>query len=228
MRRIAKVLIRMSLVLVSVGNLHAQDNNDETRLNTNLGMTISAPLNPTARFVDVGWGTVYGAGYNFNRRNAVIGEVMWNWLTPTGATLLPIRAALHASDIGGHGNLVALTANYRYELRGKALGTYFIGGGGLYYRNASLSRSVITGTSTICDPAWLWWGFTCESGTVTTNETLASSSSSAFGGNAGFGFTARVGGPDPPYRVYVETRYHYAPNKHFNTQLIAVTVGIRY
>jgi len=27
--------------------------------------------------------------------------------------------------------------------------------------------------------------------------TLASSSSSAFGGNAGFGFAARVGGPDP-------------------------------
>jgi len=228
MTRIAKLLIQMSLVLISVGNLHAQDRNDETRFNTNLGMTISAPLNPTARFVDIGWGTVYGAGYNFNRRNGVIGEFMWNWLSPTGGALLPIRAAAHAFDINGHGNLIALTANYRYELRGKVLGTYLIGGGGLYYRNARLNRSVITGTDVVCNPIWFWWGFTCQSGTVTSNETVASSSSSAFGGNAGFGFTARVGEPDPPYRVYVETRYHYAPNKHINTQLVVVTVGIRY
>jgi hypothetical protein len=228
MTRIANILISISLTLLSAGYLHAQDHNDETRFNTNLGMTISAPLNPTARFVSVGWGTVYGAGYNFNRRNGVIGEVMWNRLNSTEAALLPIRSALNAFDIGGHGNLVALTANYRFELRGKVLGTYLIGGGGLYYRNASLTRSVVTGTNIVCNPVWFWWGYTCESGTVTSNQTLASSSSSAFGGNAGFGFTARVGEPDPPYRIYVETRYHYAPNKHISTQLIAITVGIRY
>jgi hypothetical protein len=131
----------MSLVLVYTGNLHAQDDlTGETKFNTNLGMTVSAPLNPTARFVHVGWGVAYGAGYNFNRRNAVIGEVMWNRLSPTNAALLPIRAALQSSQISGHGNLVALTANYRFELRGKVLGTYFIGGGGLYYRNASLQQ----------------------------------------------------------------------------------------
>jgi hypothetical protein len=56
--------------------------------------------------------------------------------------------------------------------------------------------------------------------------TVASSGSTAFGANAGIGFTIRVG--EAPYRVYVESRYHHAPTKNVNTQLIAITVGIRY
>jgi hypothetical protein len=44
--------------------------------------------------------------------------------------------------------------------------------------------------------------------------------------NGGVGFTIRVG--EAPYRFYVESRYHYAPTKNINTQLVAVTVGFRY
>jgi hypothetical protein len=61
---------------------------------------------------------------------------------------------------------------------------------------------------------------------VTADQTLRSSSSSAFGANGGIGFTVRVG--DAPWRVYVESRYHYAPTHRINTQLVITTVGIRY
>jgi Outer membrane protein beta-barrel domain len=171
-------------------------------------------------------GIDYGAGYNFTRRHAVVGEVMWNWLYPTDGVLQPIRQALQSPDINGHGNLVALTANYRFELRGRVLGAYFIGGGGWYHRNASLSRQIPAGTNISCTPAFLWWGFDCTSGTTTTNLTLASSSSNALGVNGGIGFTVRVG--DAPYRFYVESRYHYAPTKNINTQIVVISVGIRY
>jgi hypothetical protein len=105
-------------------------------------------------------------------------------------------------------------------------GTYLIGGGGWYFRKNWLSSEVSSGTGTACTPAWLWWGFTCTSGSVTADQTLATSTTNAWGVNAGVGFTVRVG--EAPYRLYTEARYHYAPTKNVSTQFIAVTVGIRY
>jgi hypothetical protein len=49
---------------------------------------------------------------------------------------------------------------------------------------------------------------------------------SALGANGGVGFTVRVGAA--PWRMYIESRYHYAPTKNINTQLVITTIGIRY
>lgn len=222
-------LLLLGLLLIPESAIRAQEEgggDDNPKFNTNLGWPVSAPLNPIAQFAGAGTGVIYGAGYNFTRRHGVLGEFMWDWLNPGGGALTPVRVALQLNDISAHSNLYALTANYRFELRGRALGIYFIGGGGWYVRKSSLSKVVVTGTTVTCTPVWLWWGAACSSGIVTANQTLLSSSSSALGGNAGIGFTARVG--DAPYRMYVETRYHYANTRTINTQLVVATVGIRY
>jgi hypothetical protein len=222
-----KAIIGITFLAIAHCIVYAQDEgDDDPKGNTNLGMPISAPLNPTAQFVNLGLGTTIGAGYNFTRRHAVVGEFMWNNLFPTNGALNPIRVALQNPNINAHGNLFAFTGNYRYELRGKVLGAYLIGGGGYYFRNSHLSQKITTGSDLTCNPTWVWWGFTCESGVVTANQTLASSSSHSMGVNGGFGFTARVG--DAPYRVYVESRYHYAPGRAVSTHIIAVTFGVRY
>jgi hypothetical protein len=223
----AKLLLLITVVTIAGCNIHAQDEgDDDPKGNVNLGMPISGPLNPTAQFVNLGLGTTVGAGYNFTRRHAVVGEFMWNNLFPTNGALAPIKAASQNPNLSAGGNLYAFTGNYRFELRGKAVGTYLIGGGGWYYRNTHLSQKITTGSSITCNPTWLWWGFSCESGSVTANQTLGSSASHALGINGGIGFTARVG--DAPYRIYLESRYHYAPTKGVSTHLVAVTVGIRY
>ena len=74
------VIVVLSLVTLGwFGTLYAQDDfGEDSKLNTNLGFTLGVPVNPTARFVTYGWGFVAGAGYNFNRRNALVGEVMWD------------------------------------------------------------------------------------------------------------------------------------------------------
>jgi hypothetical protein len=112
------------------------------------------------------------------------------------------------------------------ELRGKAFGIYFIGGPGWYYRTASLSRPVPEGTTIACTPAWLWWGYNCAAGLVITNLTEVHSNAGALGFNGGMGVTIRVG--EAPYRMYVESRYHFAPTAGISTKLVAITVGIRY
>jgi len=140
---------------------------------------------------------------------------MWSALYPSDSSLQPIRVASNDNSITGHGNQ-----------QGKQLGAYFIGGGAWYYRTIGFSQPVTSGSETACTPAWIWWGFTCASGTVTANHTRGSYESGVFGGNVGFGFTIKVA--DAGYRMYIEPRYHYAPTKNVTRQLMEVTVGIRY
>lgn len=209
-------------LLVTSFSLWAQDEepNDNRKSNGHLGLPISIPLNPTGQLATAGTGVIYGAGYNFTRRHAVIGEFMWDWLHPNVNRLPGITSAK------AHSQLYTLTANYRFELRGERFGTYFIAGGGWYLRHSSLTQTVVSGESVTCTQEWLWWGATCSSGVVTNEHTLRSSSSSNLGANGGVGFTLRVG--DAPWRVYLESRYHYAPSRFVNTQLVITTVGIRY
>jgi hypothetical protein len=226
-RACVAVVVAMLLGIVLVCRVSAQDElGEDSRVNTNLAVTITAPLNPTAHFVNVGGGFVVGAGYNASKRNAFIGEFMWNRLGASDAALAPIRSALQTHNINGHGNLYVLTGNYRFELRGKTTGIYFIGGGGWYHRTANVTTHVATGSSITCTPTWLWWGFDCQSGTVTSNQTLASSTSDTLGANVGLGITFKVA--EPRYRIYLEARYHYAPTKNVKTELIPISMGIRF
>jgi hypothetical protein len=199
---------------------------DDPRANVNLGTPIVVPLPPTSDAVHLGFGVNVGAGYNFTRRHAAIGEFMWNHLLASNEALAKLRTGLNIPTLDAKADVYSLTGNYRFELRGQTLGAYLIGGGGLYYRHTGLSQKVTTGNAVVCQPIYLWWGFNCQGGTVTEDQTIGSFSTSTLGGNGGVGFTARVG--DAPYRVYLESRYHYAPNKYISTQLLNITFGIRY
>jgi outer membrane protein with beta-barrel domain len=218
----------LAIALAPLRPLHAQDDCvSRCKINSNLAMVMNMPVSQTAQAAGTGWGATGGVGYNFNQHNAVIGEFLWNRMYPSGGVLQPLQpAASQSGSLNGNSNVYALTGNYRYELGGRILGTYLIGGGGWYYRKNWLSREIASGPGTICTPAWLWWGFTCESGMVTPNQTLATSSTNAWGANAGIGLTVRVG--EGPYRLYTEARYHYVPTKNISTQFIAFSVGIRY
>jgi hypothetical protein len=200
--------------------------NDNPRGNVHLGFPIAIPLNPTARAVHLGFGVVVGGGYNFNRRNAAITEFMWNDLFPTNEALAKVRTALDDPTVNASSGIMTFGEDYRFELRGKRLGAYFMGGGGLYYRHTSLSHKVTTGTSITCTPDLEWWGFTCVDGIVTENQTIGSWSATAGGVDGGVGFTARVG--EAPYRFFVESRYRYSPDTRVNLSLIDISFGIRY
>ena len=224
-RHISLVVILLALAHV----LHAQDEcDDECKVNTNVAIVISAPVSSSAQVVGTGWGIVVGAGYNFNRRNAIVNEFLWNRVYPSRGALQPLQTVLQSGDLRGNSDFYALTANYRYELRGRTVGTYLIGGGGWYFRNTWLSHEVPSGTGNICTPVWRWFGYSCMSGIVNPKQPPVISSLNSLGANAGIGFTARGGGGEAPYRFYAEARYHYAPTKNISTHFVTITLGIRY
>ena len=224
MVKVKTILVDIILLLVLCRVIRAQDDSD--KINSNIGGAASFPVNPTSKFVKTSWGLVGGAGYNFSRHHSIIGEFMWSALYPSDSSLQPIRVALNDNTITGHSNLYALTGNYRYQWQGRRIGAYFIGGGGWYYRTLGFTKSVTSGNGIACTPAWVWWGFACDSGLVIANQTLGGYDSSVFGGNIGAGLTVKIG--DSTYRIYIEPRYHYAPTKNVNTELVVITVGIRY
>jgi hypothetical protein len=220
-------MLVLAIALAPLRTLHAQDDCVTGCINSSVAMVLNMPVSQTAQVAGTGWGATGGVGYNFNQRNAVFGEFLWNRMYPSGGVLQPLQTgSSQASSLSGNSNLYGLTGNYRYELRRSLLGSYLIGGGGWYFRKNWLSRDVISGPATICTPAWLWWGFTCVSGMVTANQRVATSSTNAWGVNGGIGFTVRVG--EAPYRLYAEARYHYVPTKNVSTQFVAVSVGVRY
>jgi len=219
--------IILSLIALSPVLVHAQDDcGDECKINTNVGMIISMPVSSSARVVGTGWGIVGGVGYNFNQRNAIVNEFMWNRVYPANGALEPLQKVLQSRDLSGNTDFYALTGNYRLELRGRRVGTYLIAGGGWYFRNTWLSQKVHSGNGNICTPTWRWFGYNCTAGIVNPNQPPILSSTNSIGVNGGVGVTARVG--EAPYRFYAEARYHYAPTKNMSSQFIAITLGIRY
>lgn len=223
-------LLAIALAVASTHPLWAQLESaceDHCKINTNIAGIVNVPLNPSATVASAGWGGVAGVGYNFSKRHAIIGEFMFNRVYPDANSRQLLRTVLENNNLNVFTDFYLLTGNYRYEVRGNFLGTYIIGGGGLYVRNTHLSESAtVVGFGTPCTNPWLWWGFSCAGGVVSAGQTFASATSSALGGNAGGGMTFRVGGP--PYRIYVEARYHYAPTRNINTQFVTVVVGMRY
>lgn len=221
---VARALMSFTILAVSCTVLHGQESFE--KVNSHFGAIASFPLHPMGTYTSIGWGLLGGAGYNFTGHHSAISEFMWTRLPATETALLPLEQASGQSNLSGHSNLYILTENYRYERRHARFGAYVIGGGGLYYRTTNPSVRVNSGSNIKCTQAWLWWGFKCASGVVLPNQQLGSTGSNAFGGNIGIGFTARVA--EEPYRLYVESRYHYAQTKHISTQLITIGVGIRY
>lgn len=227
-RRVRAAVLVVCMLSAFSFLLKAQNSEPESfrRLNSNAAFIVAPPVNQTANYASVGWGLVYGAGVNFSGHHSVVGEVMWNSLPPSANALDPIRSATQNPALRGRGNLVGLTGNYRLKFEGRTYGIYFIGGGGLYYRNANLSQPVSVGNSVSCTPAWLWWGFNCSSGIVSSNQSIRSFNSTVLGGNVGAGITIRI--PDSGYMFYIESRYHYAPTKGVHTQLIPIAIGVRF
>jgi hypothetical protein len=228
MLRARKFLLAIAAVIAPLLNpLFAQELDSDNKLNSNIGLPVTIPVGSTSDFTHVGTGIVTGAGYNFNRHHAFVGEFMWNWLYPTEESLNPLRPNTPTGNLNGHSNLFVLTANYRLEFGGQRFGGYFIGGVGYYYRNASRTEVVTPPAGTACTPVWQWWGFACSGGTVAVSQTNSSFPGGVMGGNAGTGIILRPSG-ESHYRIYIEARYHYAPGNTFNLRFIPVTIGIRH
>jgi hypothetical protein len=196
----------------------AQDQDEEGRFNFNMGGGFTVPVNPIARFAGVGGSFLTGGGPNLDQHSSIVGQFMWNGLPPS------VGAIAQLNGISKNVNLYSLTANYKYRTGfGKTFGAYVIMGGGWYYRNSNISRSVFVNTPTVCQPIYGYYGYTCSNGFV--NTVGVSAGTSSFGANGGIGMTLKIG---LGWKFFMESRYVYAASRFIATQVTPVEFGFEF
>jgi Outer membrane protein beta-barrel domain len=159
-------------------------------LTFNIGGGISTPLNPTGQYSGTSGNLTAGSSYSINKRSSIVGEFLWSGLPPNIFVLHPIEAPF------GNINLYTLTADYRYaidRIHGSRFGVYGIGGGGWYYRYASVDKNFVLPPNTVCQPIYTWWGYACSPGGTVFTQTIAYKGASVGGANGGVGFTMSFG-----------------------------------
>jgi opacity protein-like surface antigen len=190
----------------------------------NFGATLLVPLAEQADRQYVGGGFTAGLTYNWSAIAGLQFEYGGNWSSlKTGS--------LSAAGVSGTASFQYLDLNVvLHPGRAGPASFYFIGGGGLYYRWAHITKATGTTLAPYCDP-WLYY---CSVVPVTAQTVLGSRDSWDWGFDVGVGVSFAV---SPPLRLYLEARYHYVFGPSFTDssgtkrnadgQFLPITFGIR-
>ncbi len=191
----------------------------------NLGGTLAVPLGSQSDRVDTGGGFTVGLTFNPNPVAGVQFEYGANWSSLKTGTLAN-------NGIGGNAFMQYFDLNaVLHPVHAGAISFYLLGGGGLYYRSADVTRVEGTTIAPYCDP----WLFYCSAVPVTAVSVIGSRSSWDWGLDAGLGLTFAVA---PPVRLYAEVRYHYIFGPSYTSsdgskrtadgQILPLTLGVRF
>jgi hypothetical protein len=191
----------------------------------NFGGTLLVPLGDSEDRADVGGGFAAGLTYKVNPGLGGQFEYGINW---AGLKTSPRLGA----DISGNALLQYFNLNaFLRPVRAGRVGMYLVGGGGLYYRRAEVTRFEGTAIAPYCDP-WLYF---CSATPVAVESVLGERSTWDWGLDAGVGFTFAVA---PLVRLYIEARYHYIFGPEFTDasgndrtadgQYLPITLGLRF
>jgi hypothetical protein len=187
---------------------------DKFTVNTGVGATV--PVGGLSQRLDNGWNVNFGGGYNFVPHFGVIAEYMYNGLGVT-------RSTLNAASVpDGNARIHSVTLNPIVHINPKGpLDAYLIGGVGYYHRTVEFTEPS-TATVLVFDP---FFGFFVPA-VIPVNRVIGRVVRDGFGGNLGGGFTYALG--NSGVKLYTEARYHRANTGSVRTELVPVTVGLRW
>jgi opacity protein-like surface antigen len=196
------------------------------RIGWNFGGSLLVPLGPLSSRMNVGGGFAAGLSYNPSAVLGVQFEYGANWSSLS-------TGKLANAGIGGSASVQYFNIDLliRPTHPGNVFGFYLIGGGGLYYRYAHVTRVTGTTIAPYCDP-WLYY---CSAVPVSAQSIIGSRSSWDWGLDAGAGVTFAIA---PPLKLYVEARYHYVWGPSFtdstgnkrsaDSQFLPIILGVRF
>jgi hypothetical protein len=198
---------------VGVSRLNAQDYHHFT---FNVGGGFTGITGQQAGKLDHGGNFQAGAGFNFNQYLGILGTFTFNQLGVT-------RSALDAAEQpDGNARVYSLTFDpvVRFPLFGGVRG-YVLGGGGWLRRTVQFTKPTLAQV-TIFDP---WWGYFGPA-LIPVNQVLGSVSSNAGAVDAGAGIDIPL--PRTNAKLYVEARYIRGFTSRDDTEVVPLTVGLRW
>ena len=194
------------------------------------GGGFNAPVGNDTPFITWGGNFTVGAGLRFNEYLSGLLEYQFIDNKLPGAFIAAASNANGGGITGGNAHIQSLTVSPVINLSGRQrTGAYLVGGWGYYRKSTNF-----TAPEAVFDPFF---------GYYFANVTVASFTSNQWGANGGLGFYHRLGGGGGRYgravenspQFFAEARYTYIntplftqPNGLGRTELIPVTVGIRF
>ncbi|MGA2166669.1 MAG: hypothetical protein ABSG62_00565 [Terracidiphilus sp.] len=186
-----------------------------SRIAFEAGAGFNAPVGNDTPYITWGGNFTGGAGLNFSRRFALLGEFQFM------DNKLPGAFIAAGGGQGGNAHIVSLTVDPVIDLLPRRVNSVYVTGGGGYYH-----KSTNFTVQECCD----FYGYP-------VNVTTDSFSSDQAGLNLGVGFTHRLGGVygDGKMKLFGEARYVYIHTPAITqtdglgtTELIPVTFGVRF
>ena len=180
-----------------------------------VGAGVTAPVNPIASRLNLGWNASGGAGINFNHHFGVMLDFTFNEMGINSTSLLQAQAP------GGSVRTWGFTLDPIVHVTQEGpVDVYVTGGGGIYKRTVEYTQPAI-GTTTVFDP---WFGF--YPAAFTTNEVIGSFGQYKGGINGGAGVSVHL--RNTKAKLFAEARYHHIFTRNVPTDIIPVTFGVRW
>jgi hypothetical protein len=175
------------------------------------GGGFSAPAGGTSNQIGWGYNLLGGFGFKESRYFSTIGEFQYHHASLAQSYLI------QQQEPDGHRTIISLTLNQKINLSGGPTHAYVIGGGGWYHQTTTFTEP---SNQISCDP---FTGICFPVGDLI----LGQFSTDQAGANIGGGFEHRF----TPYsnaKLFVEARYTYLNTPAHATQVVPVTVGVRF
>jgi hypothetical protein len=178
----------------------------------------SVPLNPIASRIDTGWNVSAGAGVT-GRQAGILLNFIYNENAINQGVLNQIGAPNGSTRIWGFTLDPVVHLNPRRE---GSVDFYITGGGGIYHRTVEFTQPAIV-TITAFDP---WFGafFPAD---VLTNQVIGSYSVYKGGVDGGAGLTFKLSSSSN-LKLFAEAKFHHIFTNRVDTNLIPVTIGLRW
>jgi opacity protein-like surface antigen len=159
---------------------------------------------------------MFGAGYNFTRHFTMTGQFMYNGFGVS-------RTVLNEANVpDGNAHMWSLTANPKIRINPDwKVDPYAVGGIGYYRRVVEFTQPTLVPTL-IFDPFFGAFFNTL----IPANQVIGRITRDGFGGSIGGGVDIRLGSGG--LKLFTEIRYHHANTGSVDTQMVPITVGIRW
>jgi hypothetical protein len=177
------------------------------------GGGFTAPLGNSSNDLTWGWNARGGLGWNFSKQFAVLGEWEFN------RDKIPGRILSEVGEPGGNVHTWSLTLDpvWNYKTSGP-FGGYVTGGGGF-------SRQLTSFTEPVLAQGVYCTYFYCYPVYYTTNVVVSHYSSNQGALNIGTGLTF---GHWENAKLFTEARYEWLDTPGHSTQILPVTLGLRW
>ena len=211
-----RISFTLALTMVGVGQLARAQESNYDHFTFNIGGGYTGTVGQTSGRLDKGGNAQVGAGFNLNQYVGILGTFQFNHLGITGDALG------RADQPDGHGRVYTTTIDpvVRFPL-GERVHGYVLAGGGWMRRTVEFTQPTLAQV-TVFDP---WWGYFGPA-VIPVNKVLGTYRSDGGAWDVGGGLDVPVGRGHT--KLYLEARYIHGFTSGKDTELVPITLGIRW